>query len=73
METLLQSPNTNGPRGGKRITYANAGRHFSNTLFMDLLQEGLIGSSPDASKAIYEEIHNSLSEGRSLTLAWEDL
>lgn len=73
MEMLLQSPNTDGPRGGKRITYTNAGRHFSNTLFMDLLQEGLIGSSPNTSKAIYDEILNSLSEGRSLTLAWEDL
>jgi hypothetical protein len=73
MEMLLQSPNTNGPRGGKRITYANAGRHFSNTLFMDLMQEGLIGSSPNASKIIHNQIHNSLSEGRSLTLAWENL
>ncbi len=70
MEVLLQSPNTNGPLGGKRIIYTNVGRHFSNTLFIDLLQEGLIGSSPSASKAIYDEIQNSLSQGRSLTLAW---
>jgi len=73
MEQLLQSPNTDGPHGGKRITYANAARHFSNSLFIDLMKEGLIGSSPKASNAIYEEIHNSLSEGRSLTLAWEGL
>jgi len=73
MEQLLQSPSTDGPLGGKRITYANAARHFSNSLFIDLMKEGLIGSSPGASNTIYEEIHNSLSEGRSLTLAWEGL
>lgn len=73
MEQLLQSSNTTGPNGGKLITHANVGRNFSNTLFIDLLNEGFIGSSPNASKLIYEEIYNSLFEGRSLTLALETL
>ena len=53
MDVLLRLPNVHGPRGGKVITYANVGCHFSNTLFTNLMQEGLIGSGPNFSEQIY--------------------
>lgn len=69
MDVLLNSPSVHGPRGGKVITYANVARRFSNTLFTDLMHEGLIGSGPDFSEKIHEEIYRSLLEGRSITIA----
>ena len=69
MDVLLNSPSVHGPRGGKVITYANAGRHFSNTLFTSLMHEGLIGSSPNFSEQMYGEVYRSLLEGRSVTIA----
>lgn len=69
MDVLLDSPYVHGPRGGKVITYANAGRHFSNTLFTSLMHEGLIGSSPNFSDQIYGEVYKSILEGRSVTMA----
>jgi len=69
MDVLLNSPNVHGPRGGKVITYTNVGRHFSNTLFTNLMHEGLIGSGVNFSEQIHEEIYRSLLGSRSVTIA----
>lgn len=70
---LLDSPQVKGPHGGTKITKYNIGRHFPNTFFMKLLEEGLIGSYPETSEQIFAEVEQSLGNNRSVTLAWKNL
>jgi hypothetical protein len=73
MTLLLESPEVQGPKGGIKITKHNIGRHFSNTTFKWLLEEGLIGSYPETSDQIFAEVEQSLGNSRSVTLAWKNL
>lgn len=73
MDILLKSPQLQGERGGIKITYKNVGRHFPNTFFMKLVEEGLIGSYPETSERIFAEVEQSLDNNRSVTLAWKNL
>jgi hypothetical protein len=68
-EMLLESPDITGPRGGKRITYDNVGRYFNNTLFIDLMQSGWIGSTSYDKAVISEVIRAAIAGDRSLILA----
>ena len=70
---LLESPDVKGPDGGIKITKQNVGRHFPNTTFTKLLEEGLIGSYPETSEQIFAEVEQSLGNNRSVTLAWKNL
>lgn len=73
MVLLLDSPQVKGPRDGIKITRKNVGRHVPNTLFLKLLEEGLIGSYPETSEQIFAEVEQSLGNNRSVTLAWKNL
>jgi hypothetical protein len=73
MELLLTSPQVQGERGGIKITYENVGRHFPNSFFMKLVEEGLIGSYPETSERIFAEVEQSLADNRSVTLAWKNM
>jgi hypothetical protein len=55
-----------GPRGGTVITYENSTRHLSNTLFIELVQDGWIGSSGSASDQIRDLVRESISTGHSV-------
>ncbi len=67
---LLDSDQTTGNRGGKRIGYDHVdGRYFNNTQFIDLFKHGWIGSSHVASKKITEIISEILENKHSLILA----
>jgi hypothetical protein len=66
---LMQSEDTQGPRGGRIISYENVQRHVNNTLFVELMQNGWIGSSTTASEVISELIRDSISRNNSLILA----
>jgi hypothetical protein len=67
------SPQVQGERGGIKITYENVGRHFPNSFFMKLVEEGLIGSYPETSERIFAEVEQSLADNRSVTLAWKNM
>lgn len=41
---LEQHPCIKGPRGGKRVTYENAGRYFDNTAFTTVVAKAWVGS-----------------------------
>jgi hypothetical protein len=57
-----------GPRGGTVITYENSTRHLSNSLFIELVQDGWIGSSGSASDQIRDLIRESISTRHSVLL-----
>lgn len=66
---LEQHPSTLGPRQGRRLTFENAGRHFDNTGFINLVAKGWIGSNT-AQSAVLGDIVNAILGGqRSVTLA----
>ncbi|MDC3985799.1 hypothetical protein [Polyangium jinanense] len=60
---------TMGPKGGRRVSYDNSGRYFSNGLFAQLVRFGWIGSTNVATSLLEDVIDSSLKNGRSVTLA----
>lgn len=68
-EALMESDTLTGPRGGKSVSYDNAGRWINNTLFISLLQDGWIGSSTRCSDVLTKAIRSILETGRSLVFA----
>lgn len=67
-EALLRSPNVVGERGGRRMTFESVERYFNNTLFIELVQAGWVGSNPGRTEVLTELIKASL-EGNSVLLA----
>jgi hypothetical protein len=63
-EELMQT--CRGPRGGTVITYENSTRHLSNTLFIELVRDGWIGSSGSASDQIRDLVRESISTGHAV-------
>lgn len=68
-ELLSSSDRILGPRGGRRYTEESLERYFNNTLFVDLLQFGWIGSQGIQTERISCIIGTILQEGRSVMLA----
>jgi hypothetical protein len=68
---LLKDPCTEGPRGGRIVTYDNAGRKFNSTEFIQLVSSGFIGSRLYQSDFIRSLIQKVLSENKVVTLAVE--
>lgn len=66
---LMDSQNILGPKRGKRITFNNVEKHFSNTLFIDLVQAGWVGSQVTDHVLITEVIQASLEGRNSVILA----
>jgi hypothetical protein len=56
-----------GPRNGRR--FEASARHFSNSLFIDLMHYGWIGSRNLQSDRICEIVHEALEKNRAVTLA----
>jgi hypothetical protein len=66
---LLINVGAVGPRGGRVLTYDNAGRWMSNTLFIHLVQEGWIGSRLRHPGRLAEFIKNRIHADRSVIFA----
>ncbi len=66
---LVTNPAAKGDRGGVRITCDAAGRYITNTLFVELVQGGWIGSRTCRSAVITRMINAWLRGGHSLILA----
>jgi hypothetical protein len=67
-EALLGSPEIVGEQGGRGMTFDNVGRYFNNTLFIELVQAGWVGSSVGGTEVMTELIAAAL-EGDSVVLA----
>ncbi len=66
---LVSSPTVRGSRGGIRITYENAGRHINNGLFVELVQDGWIGSAVSEERQLSGLIAGALEGSRSVVYA----
>jgi hypothetical protein len=66
---LLDSGSTLGEKGGRIVGYDNVGRYINNTLFVDLVQSGWVGSQIEDTKKITSQIQAAISGDRSLMLA----
>ena len=66
---LLEDDCTNGPKGGKQISFKNTGRYFNNTQFINLAQNGWIGSKIEDFDNVTDIIMASINSDNSITLA----
>ena len=57
-EKLLET--CRGPRGGVRLSYENVSRYLSNTIFIELVRDGWIGSSGVGTQQVRELIRESI-------------
>lgn len=67
---LLESdPGIKGPKGGLRITYENAKRHFDNTSFITVVSKAWVGTTPSQSQVLREVIRATLETGKAVAIA----
>nr|WP_295773846.1 hypothetical protein [Rhodoferax sp.] len=69
MVSVLADPKSRGQRGGRILTFENAGRHLTNTLFAELLREGWIGTRGVSSEKIAQIVRDALMGNRSVSVA----
>ena len=68
-DLALASDLTLGVREGRVVTFDNIGRHMSNSLFVELVGSGWIGSRGLTSANVTEIVRASLSGNKSVMLA----
>ena len=68
-ERLLETDLVKGPLGGTIIDKNNSDRYINNSLFIELVQDGWIGSSSVQSDIIELLIRTTLANNRAVTLA----
>jgi hypothetical protein len=66
---LQKDPGIKGPRGGLRITYANAQRHLDNTAFTTVVSKAWIGTTPEQSAVLKDVIREVLKTGKAVAIA----
>jgi hypothetical protein len=65
-EELLEG--RKGLRGGVRLGYDNVPRHVTNTLFVDLVRDGWIGTRGTATDEVMTAVRESLAADRAVML-----
>lgn len=68
-DMLLSDDSTKGERGGRLVSYNNAQRYLNNTLFIQLFQDGWIGSQIEDTEMITKLIQEALDGKNSVVLA----
>jgi hypothetical protein len=66
---LEQHPGINGPRGGRRVTYENVGRHFDNSAFITVVAKAWVGTTPSQSAVLASAIRQTLQTGKAIAIA----
>lgn len=66
---LENDPGIKGPKGGLRITYENAKRHFDNTSFTTVVSKAWVGTTPSQSQVLQEVIRATLETGKAVAIA----
>lgn len=66
---LTQSPGTRGVRGGLRVTFENAGRHFDNSSFTAIVSKAWVGTTPSQSDVLKEAIRQTIETGKAIAIA----
>lgn len=68
-KSTADNPVMEGPRGGKHISYENAGRYFGNTSFANIVTHAWVGTTIPQSKILEDYIEQVVTAGRSVTFA----
>jgi hypothetical protein len=58
-----------GPRGGRAYGYSTLPRHLNNSQFIELVQNGWIGSNGTLTEELHSLVESLIEEGRSVLLA----
>ncbi|WP_176461337.1 hypothetical protein [Bordetella genomosp. 1] len=66
---LENDPGIRWPRGGLRITYENAKRHFDNTAFTTVVSKAWVGTTPNQSQVLQDVIRATLETGKAVAIA----
>jgi hypothetical protein len=66
---LEPHPCIKGPRGGKRVTYENAGRYLDNTAFTTVVAKAWVGTTPSQSAVLASAIRQTLQAGKAVAIA----
>lgn len=66
---LENDPGIKGPKGGRRITYKNAKRHFNNTSFTTVVSKAWVGTTPRQSQVLKDVIRETLETGKAVAIA----
>jgi hypothetical protein len=70
-DQLTASESTLGPKGGRVLTYGNVRRWVNNTLFVELMSGGWIGSKEMHTAWLSKTVEAALSAKRSVVVAEE--
>jgi hypothetical protein len=62
-------PCIEGKRKARAVTFENAGRHFSNTTFAELVAKGWVGTTGPQSDVLDALIREIVESGRAVTIA----
>jgi hypothetical protein len=62
-------PGIKGPKGGLRITYENAKRHFDNASFTTVVSKAWVGTTPTQSQVLQDIIRETLKTGKAIAIA----
>lgn len=69
---LAAEQTARGPRGGRAFGYQTVPRHLNNTQFVQLVQDGWIGSAGAISNQLRDFVEDRLKGGSSVVLAFAD-
>jgi hypothetical protein len=72
-KSLANDPVTEGPRGGRLITYANVGRRLTNSEFVSLVASAWVGTTVPQSVVLERVIENVIQSGKTVTFAVKSL
>jgi hypothetical protein len=67
-QQTLDDPALRGPRGGISLGFDNVHRRLTNSMFIDLLKGGWIGSTGSGTSLVAEQVQASLNGHRALIL-----
>lgn len=68
-KSLADDPVTQGPRGGRFVSYRNVGRRLSNSEFLTLVANAWVGTTVPRSSLLETVIKSVLETGKTVTIA----
>jgi len=68
-KSLADDPVTQGPRGGRVVSYANVGRRLTNSEFITLVANAWVGTTVAQSALLEKVVRSVLGTGKTVTIA----
>ena len=68
-KSLAGDPVTQGPRGGRVVSYANVGRRLTNSHFITLVANAWVGTTVPQSALLEKVVRSVLGTGKTITIA----